>query len=336
MNFKAILKNGEASVYLLHGDQPFLIQKALDTLRELVIQGQAEDFNLDRFDMTERPDAELVTQAVRTLPMMAPRRMVVVRHAELLFELSATSEGMKPYLRCLESLEPTSCLVFCADKAVKKTGKLYKEVDKRGVVYLGEAPKERELPRWLIEECKARGRTLKPDAADLLADAVGRDLAVCESKLDALCLFVDAPKPITLADVDTLVAHTRTRTIWEFLDSLGERNRVKCLSQVHLLLLQDEQPLRLLAMVVRLFRGLLCGRAARAQGATLEEATAQAGIPPYKKDLFARQLQAYSGRELIAAMTRLNDVDHELKSSPLPPTLLFESAILDILDGCSL
>lgn len=334
MNFKAILKDGEASVYLLHGDQPLLIQQAIDALRELVIQGQAEDFNLDRFDVSEHPDAELITQAVRTLPMMAPRRMVLVRHADQLFEMAATSEGVKPYLRCLESLPSTSCLVFCADKAVKKTSKLYKEIDKRGITYLAEAPKERELPRWLIDECKARGRTLKPDAADLLADAVGRDLAMCESKLEALCLFVEAPKPITLADVDTLVAHTRTRTIWEFIDALGERNRVRCLSQVHMLLLQEEQPLRLLAMVVRLFRSLLCGRAARAQGASLEEAAAQAGVPVYKKDLFARQMKAYGGQELIAAMIRLNDVDHELKSSPLPGDLLFESAILDILDGC--
>ena len=49
MNWKTVLKGGEAPVYLLHGDERFLTRGALEWLREKALEGGVADFNLDRF-----------------------------------------------------------------------------------------------------------------------------------------------------------------------------------------------------------------------------------------------------------------------------------------------
>ena len=102
------LKNGEASVYLLHGDAPLLTRRAADWLRPRVTGGVAEDFNIDRFDAKDKFNVARLVDAARTLPMMAPRRLVWVRSAEALF--TGTAATIATLLTYLEQPDPSTCL----------------------------------------------------------------------------------------------------------------------------------------------------------------------------------------------------------------------------------
>jgi DNA polymerase III delta subunit len=64
--------------YLLAGPEPLLRDDALAAVRAAVLEGGPEDFNFDRLDgASTRPTALL--DAVRTLPVMATRRLVALR-----------------------------------------------------------------------------------------------------------------------------------------------------------------------------------------------------------------------------------------------------------------
>ena len=137
------LARGEAPVYLIHGEEAFLTRQAGEWLRRTVLAGAVEDFNLDRFDGRESFDAERIVQAARTLPMMAPRRMIWVRNAEVVFKQPAAA--VAKLVEYVESPDPMSCLVFQAMDRVKKNGKLYKRIAKNGCVVEHKTPREREL-----------------------------------------------------------------------------------------------------------------------------------------------------------------------------------------------
>lgn len=322
------LKNGEAAVYLLHGEATFLVRRAFDWLRPQVTGGFAEDFNLDRFDARDKAPPDRFVDAARTLPMMAPRRLVWVKNAEALF----TGQGgnSPALLRYIESPDATTCLVFTANDVVDRRGKLYKALDKHAVVWEARTPPERELVPWITAQTAERGRGIHPDAAHLLADAVGRDLAGLDAALERLCLFVEAPAPITLAHVEQAVPHTRSHSVWELADAVADRNLGAALAHAHELLGQGEPALKILGLIADRVRRLILGRAARANGASVQEAAQAAGIPPFKANDFGRQLQRYKGAELLQALERLAAADWQLKRSKLDDELLLESLLMDL------
>ncbi len=325
------LKGGDSPIYALHGDETLLCREAMAWLRQHVLQGIAEDFNLDRFDGRESIDLDRIVQACRTLPMMGPRRLVWVRNAAPLFELKA--DALKPMLAYLADPDPSATLVLHANAKVKKSTTLYKRVAKHGVAAEFVTPRERELPRWLQARAKAGSRTLRPDAAALLVEALGRDLGALAAALERLMLFVDGDAPIELTHVEQTVAHTRTRTVWELVDAIADRDTPKALARAHLLMTQGEHALRLLALVIRQFRQLLLGHAARADGASPEDAAAAAGVPAFRARAFARQLENYSVPELVTALKRLAQADRALKGSKLADAIVLEGCLLDLCAG---
>ncbi len=322
------LKNGEAPVYLLHGDATFLTRRAFDWLRPKVTGGFAEDFNLDRFDARDKQPLDRVVDAARTLPMMAARRLVWVKNAEALF--TGQSGNNPALLRYVESPDATTCLVFTANDVVDRRGKLYKALDKTAVVHESRTPPEREIVPWISAQAAERGRILHPDAAHMLAEAVGRDLAGLDAALERLCLFVPAPAPIELAHVEQSVPHTRALSVWELADAVADRNLPKALSTAHELLGQGEPALKVLGLIADRVRRLIIGRSARSNGASVQEAAQAAGIPPFKANDFGRQLQRYKGSELLHALERLSEADRQLKRSKLDDDLLLESLLMDL------
>jgi DNA polymerase-3 subunit delta len=324
----AKLAGGQAPVYLLHGEETLLTREAMQWLRQAVLQGIAEDFNLDRFDGRDAFDPERVAQAARTLPMMAQKRLVWVRNAEVVF--SRKKDALRPLLDYLDNPDPSSCLVFEAMVAVKKNAVLYRKVASVGCVHASRTPSERELPSWIGERVRARGRTMEAGAAALLADAIGRDLSGLDTAIERLTLFVEGDALITSAHVDETVVASRTRTVWELVDAVADRNVSVALERAHLLLDQGEQALYLLAMVVRQFRQLLIGHGARADGAGPDEAAKRAGLPPFRARRFAQQLRNYSTDDLMLALERLSAADRALKSSKLPSAVVFEAALVDL------
>lgn len=325
------LKGGNAPVYLLHGDAPFLTREAAIWLKDQVLAGAPEEFALDRFDGSDRPDAERIAQAARTLPMMVPRRLVWIRAAEGLFALQKAQ--ITPLLKYIEHPDPTTCLLFQANEKAKRTSALVKALEEKACVFESKTPRERELPRWIEDRAKARGRRFEHGAAAALVDAVGDDLGALDGALERLTLFVEGKAPITAAHIEEAIAHTRTRTVWELTDAVADRDPAKALALAHHLLTQGEQPLRLLGVVNRQYRQLLQGHGARAQGASLQEAATQAGIPPFRIAAFGRQVERYRSSELLTALDHLAKADQDLKGSKLPGELIFEALLLDLCSG---
>ena len=328
MSWQRNLAEGQAPVYLIHGDERFVTREAVAWLREHVLSGGIEDFNLDRFDARESLDLDRVAQAARTLPMMCPRRLVWVRNADVLFGRSKDALG--PLLGYLESPDQMACLLFEATTKVKKSTTLYKRIQKAGHIYEATTPRERELPNWVSSRVKQRGRQISSAGADALVGAIGGDLSGLDAAIERLSLYVEAPGTISDQHVRETVAHTRVHSVWELVDAVANRQVSKALARAHQLLGQGQAPLQLLALVIRQFRQLLIGSNVRRRGGTISDAAAEAGIPHFRERQFATQLNQYDFDELLAALERLEQTDAALKSSKLPDELTFETTLLDL------
>ena len=169
-------------------------------------------FNVERIhagDMTSGDKlstgvAELVS-AVRTMPMMAPRRVVVVTQAEILLVPKRESEAATRALDDLETFlqqpQPQTTLVFVAG-AIDKRSRMYKLLTKLAtLVECGTIEDRADAERWVKNRIAAAGVDIEPAAARRLADRAGPDVKRLRGEVDRLLLYALGQPRITLDDV---------------------------------------------------------------------------------------------------------------------------------------
>src|SRR6266545_2865143 len=177
---RGLKKHAPDPVYLLHGDEDVLKDEAVRALLDAGLDPAARDFNLDiRF--ASDLDAEAFHALVNTPPLLAERRVVVVRGVEQIGKRK--SKVRDELVRYLAAPNPTTLLVLVVASGEEPDPEL-----SRGgttVVTLKPLAPER-VPRWVAHRAAELKLTLEPDAVELLVGAVGSDLSALARELEKL------------------------------------------------------------------------------------------------------------------------------------------------------
>ncbi|HEY2514201.1 MAG TPA: DNA polymerase III subunit delta, partial [Polyangiaceae bacterium] len=209
-------------LYLVIGEERFLRDQVVAELRTAALGGGVPAFNEDKFQAGEI-DVEKVIAAARTVPMMAPRRFVLVRGVER-WDSARDSEGdgeaddgkrgggLPPLDRLAayagEAIDST-CMVLVAEK-IDGRRKLMAAGKRQGFVVACEPLDARALPAWISERVRQKGHPMEPDAAELLAAIAGPELAYVSDAIERLSLYAGAENPIDEAAIAECVARVRT------------------------------------------------------------------------------------------------------------------------------
>jgi DNA polymerase III subunit delta len=314
-------RNELGPAYVLVGTESFLIERAIAAVREAVLDDGPPGFNDDTFHGGGL-SAGSVIAAARTLPMMAPRRLVLVRegHAMAPAELDAIA-------KYLDAPPETTCLLFAADKLDGRT-KLAKAAKKHRLVVEASPPKAGGLRAFATREAEARGHALDRTAAEALLESTSDDLSALDDALERLSLYVGPAQPIDVAAVEACVLPVRTDSIWALVDGISDRDTRRALRAAAALLADREPPLRILAMVARQLRMVARMREALASGQAPDEACRTAGAPPFKARDLARAAKRFGAGELRAAFSAVAAADRALKGSRRPHDVVLEEAVL--------
>ena len=312
-----------APVYLVHGPERYLADRAVAALVEALLEGAPRDFNLDRFD-GKGCDAERLLAAARSFPMMARRRVVLVRDAEQL--APAALAKLSEYAA---DPAPTTALVLSAEKI---------DLRKKAVHALRDAAKvveckkvyARHLPGWITRMAKAEGRRIEPDAVDALVRLVGADLALLESETRKAALLAEEGEPIAARHVRAVVADLREETVFELGDAVAGRAAGDALRILGKMIEGNAEPLHVLWSVGKHLRTLAMADDAVRQGKRAVEALHAMDVREFLVEKYAGQLRRFAPGQLKRAYLAVRDADLALKSSKLPGRLVLEKLVLDL------
>jgi len=321
-----LVPDGEPGpLYWIHGRERFLVDRAVAQLKERVLDPRTRDFNYDLLYGKEAGAAKVLA-AARTLPMMARRRLVIVRDADGLD--AKQLEQLAPYV---EAPSPETCLVFVAEKADTRL-KFFGAFRKKGVLLKLDPLGERQLPGFLRDEARARKVRLEAGAAELLADEVGADLGQLVDAVERLELYVRAAggSSIRTEDVEAVVAGSRTRSVFELSDAIGAGDTGRALAVLGSLLGAREPALKVLAMIGRLVRQLLQVRELLDKRASRAELASTLGLPPFVVEKLEAQARRASGEALRAMHEAVYRADRTLKSSPIDDERVMERLIFEL------
>ena len=149
----AQIQRGEfAPLYLLHGSENVSKEESLRALVDAAVEPASKAFNLDIFRGEEMDAADAVSRAT-AFPMMASRRVVVVKRLERLRD-----PDLRTFLPLVDNPVETTVLVFTADKLDGRK-KISAALRKNAVSVEFKPPYESELPRWIRNRAAAPEKT---------------------------------------------------------------------------------------------------------------------------------------------------------------------------------
>lgn len=319
----AALGDGEPGpLYYLYGKERFLIDRAVGIIKQRALEPATRDFNFEILSAREAGAARIL-DAARTLPMMARRRLLLVRDLE---ELKADELAiLLPYV---SAPCPETCLVFVGDKLDTRL-KFFATLKKRALVLKLDPLFERQLVGFVREEARRLRVRLEAGVAELVAGEIGSDLGQLADAVERLGNFAGG-RPVSIADCEQVVNASRQRTVFELANAIGDRSRPRALRALGSLLQARESAVRIVAMLARHVRQLWTARALLSRHPSRLELAGALGISPYFVDGIEAQARRLGHFELQSIHAALYTADKALKSSRLEDERLLEQLVLEL------
>ncbi|HEX9297125.1 MAG TPA: DNA polymerase III subunit delta [Polyangiaceae bacterium] len=338
-------KSGEiAPIYLLVGEEAYAAEQVVAAFREAVLTGGFAPFNEERLVAGE-VDVGRVIAAARTLPMMAKRKLILVRSLDRWESRSTDADaparpeadgGRVSPLDLLGEYASapvaSTCLVLVGVK-IDGRRKLMTQARKGGWLVSCDPIPRGALPSFVVREARSRGHAIDSETADLLAEISGPDLSSVADALERLSLYVGTGQSITEDAIAACLIRVRQTTVWELINAVGRRDLGPALAALQDVYDPRDRGLRLIGLLAWSFRQLIKFDAASRAGAAPEEAARQAGAPPFKARELAAQVRRLPRRELERWLLLLAEADLELKGSKRPPRATLEDAIMQMCRG---
>lgn len=318
-----------APVTLIVGEEEFQRSRVVRALREAALAGGVPGLNDEQLEAAQS-SVDAALSIARTMPMMARRRVLVVRGVERWESRAEAGERRGDPFEKLAAYtanpSPETVLLLSASKLDKRR-KLVQDARRGDYLVECEALSRRELPRFVTAHARELGGTIEPRVADLVAEVAGPELAPVADAVARLCLYAGS-RPVTEADVGECLVRLRPATVWELVDAVANRDLGAALKALHSAF-DPREATRLVGLLARSARQLIRFQSAAAAGASASEAARLAGVPPFKAAETEAIARRTSTADLEGWLATLGRVDLALKGgSRRPAVAVLEEAII--------
>jgi DNA polymerase-3 subunit delta len=242
-------------VYLVIGDDDRLVSSIVDAVSSS-IEDDLRVFNYERLYASDKGMLPAsAVEAARVLPMLSPRRVVVVLRAESWLkpkrppaseaqedaetptaEEPPDKSALAPLTEYLKAPVDSTVMVFVAadvNKSLAAVKALYKSaavVECWGLADARGGDPVRQGVALIKQTAAGAGRSFEPAAAQMLADRSGGDIAKLRADLDHVLLFVQGQRAIAVADVEAVVSgHATVQDPWALVNAIERGNAAEAL-----------------------------------------------------------------------------------------------------------
>ena len=294
------------SAFLFFGENNYLLRAEIRLLVEKFKKNEG-DLNLTILDAQETGGSEIIS-AGETPPFLGKARLVVVRD----FDFKKSADTL---VKFIENLPEHCTLIFTAKKPDART-KLFKAFKKFGKTKEFSLPKPAEYKKWLANEIARENLELEPAAMELLATFTLGDCGTAVNEIAKLKTFADGRK-ITREDVKLLTHPNLHTSVFNLTDAIGERRIESALADLRDIVNRGENLIQIFFMVVRQFRILLSLNALASRNLPPFEIARELKLHPFVVQNSLRQLHNFSEAELLAAHSKLLEIDVGVKTGKL-------------------
>jgi DNA polymerase III subunit delta len=310
---------------VLQGTDVYLRDLCRRSIIDACVPEGARDWAVARIEGDAQGWREIFQRA-QTMPMLAPRQVIIVEDAETVESLGEKSrdEIVDALAAYLESPAPFTVLLL---EAANLDGRLrFSKLLAEKALLVQLTIGDESAASLAAQMARDLGTELDRDAAALLADIVNREPARMRIEIEKLSCYAQGRGGITAADVEALVVAARKNTVWQLADMLASGKRNDAMAFLSNLLREGEQPAGLVGALAWMYRKLIEARELPA-GTNGYQAARQLSLRPEAAEAAVRNAHRLPKQKLVASLIALAEADSQLKSANPDPRAMMEFLI---------
>ena len=327
---KTVLKQKALGrLYILHGEETFLLRHYLEQMKKLALDPLTESFNYHRLN-SETFELRAFADAVENLPMMAESTFVQIDDVDIFKLNESEREKLAEILRDI----PSYCTVVFSYatspwKPDKRLKKLWEAVESSSCIVEFAKQGQRDLIAWITRHFAANKKRISTELCAYLIDITDGTMTALSGEIDKICAYSGADE-IKKSDIDAVTEPVLDAVVFQMTDQLSAGRYDQAMQKLQALLKMQQEPLAILGAVGGHFRRLSAARTLLDHGKSAFDLQKLCGIPDYpaRKTMDAAR-RVTPGFCRIAAGLIL-ETDYRMKTSFDEQERLLELLILQL------
>ena len=296
-----------------------------------------EGASLSVFDFAEKDwNNEEMVLNISSGSLFSPKKFVVIKNF-ISIKKEPSDDTFEKFLKneSKNDKSPASpagrdlILIVWEGGKVKKSGKLYKLLQKIAKCQEFELLESVKLRSWIVEKIKESDASISPAAVERLMIFVGNDLNLLSREIEKLTAYKDKGE-IASEDVDALVKSKIDTDIFKTVDALARGDKKTALKMLHDHLEDGEDPFYLLSMYFYQFRNLVKVKPLAEKNMSPHDIASKLEMHPFVARKSLEQSRNFSWEKLKSLYKTLCEIDFESKTGKTDIILALDKFVASV------
>lgn len=301
--------------YLLYGEDSFTKKALEEKIRKKVIDEASEMMNMTVFNDVKTTAGQII-EAAETFPFMSDKRFIFVKDCGFFSEgKKAESDLLAEYIG---QIPDTACVVFSEEKADKRL-KLYKSVEKNGVIEVCSGLKDTDLAGMIEKKFAKNGIKATKTVCVYMVRSCGGDAETLKSETDKMIDYLADREEVTAEDIDNICSKNSETKVFDLVDAMIAGKTERALEIYRTLLSLNESPYMVLSLIIRQFRIILKCKSLNESGVSGNDIAKKIGVAPFVANGAVKQSRGFNYETLKIALNKCLETDYLIKSGKTEP-----------------
>ncbi|HHV27524.1 MAG TPA: DNA polymerase III subunit delta [Tissierellia bacterium] len=328
-------------VYLFYGEEDYLIDYSIKSLKEKYVNEGLETLNYIVLD-GDNIEMSHIYDACETLPFMSEKKVVIIKNLGI-FGSKTKGQGAEYFnqkkdelKKYISTLEDYICLVFVEKNTnIDKRKGIIKSINKFGRVIEFTKLKGRDLNNWIGKAFKKYGKIISYNNINYFIQHssyfdrdINKSLYDLENEIIKLVNFTGDRKEINVKDIDEVMTKSLDTNIFNLLNSIGEKDINNSLKVFHEMCVSNEPIPLILYMIIRQLRLILMLKLLKEKGYDKRTIMGKLRIGDYQYKIFSNQSKNFSNAKLEESLNLCLESDENIKTGVMDDKLALEMLIV--------
>ncbi len=331
-NLEKELKNKQLnSMYLLYGEELFLLETSLKKIRSLF----GETIKGINYILIDDTNINELIQDMETPAFGYEKKLIIARNTGIFkkegkrknSELAKLKEKINDYIeKNIDMINESLVLVFVEKEADSKQT-LYKTIDKLGTVCKFDYQKPMQIEARLKAICNGYKVQIDNQSLRYFIEVCGTNMQDLINEIRKLIEYAGENGKIEKADIDKLTIKKLESIIFDLTDNLGKKDISKALEVLHNLIYSKEPLQKILITLYNHFKKLYFTRVAMNNN---KDMVTSLGLKPNQTFLvnkYKTQARYFKTSELKEILQSLRDLDYNYKNGLIDLQVGMESIL---------
>ncbi len=315
-------------IYFLTGDEPYYIDKITDYISQYVLTDEEKTFNQEIL-YGKDTDIPSIINSARRFPMISANQVIIVKEAQDI-------PGIDDLIYYVENpLKSTILVLNYKYKKLAKNKKIYKAIQKNGVLFESKKLYDNQIPEWINNYLAKSNHRIDPGVGLLLTEYLGNDLSKIVNEIEKLKITLPPDnKKITIEHIEKNIGISKDYNNFELHKALSQKNILKANRIINYFgKNQKENPITLtISSLYYFFSKVLTYHFIKNK--TTQNVVATLKVHSYFVSEYKLAAQKYNPEKLVEIFSILREFDLKSKgigNVSVPPGDLFKEMIYKIL-----